>query len=400
MTQSSEEAPGLGAATPAYEPYRPGVDTVDDLRDRARKVLSPNLFAHVVGGAGDERTTAANQAGYGRFRLIPRVLIDTLEVDTSIEILGTKLVAPIFVCPTGGIHAMHPDGERGVARAAANAGVLFVLAGFPGCTTEEAAAAAGPARWHQLYWQGNREIMADLVQRAEDSKFRAIVLTVDSPQVVKKDRRRALQAGYEDQLELTVTPNLRKYMTPAWEGQFTIGDQGRIAAEASDDLTLTWKNMRWLRSIVHVPFGLKGIMSPHDALQAIEIGADAIIVSNHGGRQLDGEPGSIEVLEEIVKVVKGRIPVLVDGGVRRASDIAIALGLGAAAVGIGRPVVWALANGGEASVTAYLEDLVDDLLQTFRLLGVTTVKGLTRDRVSEYGRFVSDSELARYLPPL
>lgn len=380
------------------EPYLPGADTPDILRDRARALLSPALFAHVIGGAGDERTTAANRAGYGRYRLLPRVLVDVSQVDTSVEILGTKFGAPIFTSPTGGISSIHPDGERGVARAAATAGVLFILNAWPGVTTEEVAKAAGPARWQQLYWQGNREIMADLVQRAEGTGYRAMVLTVDTGAF--GTRRRKIRHSYRNPDELGITANLVRYTAPEWQGRASISPKdGRRIATQGDDLELTWKNVEWLRSVVKVPLALKGIMAPQDALRAIEIGADAVIVSNHGGRNLDGEPGTIEVLEDVVQAVHGRIPVLIDGGVRRASDIAIALGLGAAAVGLGSPVVFALACGGEEVVTAFLEDLVDDLGRTLRLLGVTSVAGMTRDHVSQLDRYVPDAALAPYLPP-
>lgn len=379
-------------------PYIPGADTPDDLRERARKLLPSKTFAHIIGGAGDERTTAANQAAFGRYRLLPRVLVDISNVDTSTEILGTKLAAPIFTSPMGGMGKIR-GGERDLARAAAAAGVGFILTAWPGVTTEEVAEAAGPARWQQLYWQGNRAIMADLVSRAEAVGYRAIVLTVDTA-LIRATRRRWIRETYNKSSEqLEVTPNLRPYTTPEWQERVAFDRRGHIASEATEEVAISWKNAEWLRSLMHVPFVLKGIMTPEDALRAIEVGANAVMVSNHGGRILDGQPGTLEVLEDIVKAVDGKVPVLVDGGVRRASDIALALALGASAVGIGRPVLWALACGGVDTTTEYLEDLVDDLNRTFGIMGVRTVAEMTRERVSRKDQFLSDAMIAGYIPP-
>jgi isopentenyl diphosphate isomerase/L-lactate dehydrogenase-like FMN-dependent dehydrogenase len=169
-----------GSVTMLADTYIPGATTYEDMRERAREVMSTAAFDYVVGGAGEERTLAANRAGFGRYRLLPRVLEDVSTVDTSVEVLGTKLSAPIFTCPTGGVSFVHADGEACVARAAAAAGVAWVLAAHTGVTTEQGAAAGGAARWHQFYWQGNRHVMADLVERAEGSGFKAIFLTVDN----------------------------------------------------------------------------------------------------------------------------------------------------------------------------------------------------------------------------
>ena len=378
------------------EPYVPGVTTVDDLWHRARRVLSPGLFAHAVGGAGDERTMAANRAGFGRYRLVPRVLLDADDIDTGVNLLGTRLGAPVFTCPTGGISAMHPDGEPGVARAAAAAGVGFILSGSSGVTLEDVAAEAGPARWHQLYWQGDRAVMADLALRAKQAGYRAVVLTVDS--ATRPRRPRMVETGFKMPVELGAT-NLQRYATAEWEGKVRFDARGRVAKGETDDVTLTWPNVEWLRSVVELPFVLKGIMGPEDAVRSIEAGADAVMISNHGGRYLESEPGTIEVLESVVGAVDGRIPVLVDGGFRKATDVVIALGLGAAAVGIGMPVVLALACGGEDMVEAYLTDLVDDLERALGILGCSSVAALTRDRVSRKDEFLPDPALVPFLPP-
>ena len=382
--------------TTLADEYIPGADTCDELREMARRVLPPGVFDHTIGGAGEERTMAANRAGFGRYRLLPRVLTDVSSIDASVEVLGTKLSAPIFTSPTGGIGMVHRDGEIGVGRAAEAAGVGFILNAHPSVTIEDAAAAVGPARWHQMYWQGNREIMADLAKRAEDSGYEVIVLTVDN--AMRPRRPRMVRSGYKFPAEMSAT-NFQRYTTPEWQDKVQFDDRGRPVKGSSEDVILTWQNVEWLRSIINVPFVLKGVRSPFDALRAIDVGADGIMISNHGGRNLDGEPGTIELLEDIRRAVGKDFTILIDGGVRRPSDIAIALGLGANAVGIGSPVVWALAVGGEETVTAYLEDLVEDLERTLGLVGVARVSDLTRSHVSIRDAYITDDALARFVPP-
>ncbi|MDE5458826.1 alpha-hydroxy-acid oxidizing protein [Bradyrhizobium sp. CSA112] len=369
--------------------YIPGGHTADDLRERAGELLPAGVFAHVIGGAGDERTLAANRAGFGRYRLLSRVLVDVAEVDTSVDILGTRLDAPIFTCPTGGVGAVHPESESGIARGAAAAGVGFMLSGLSSVTLEEVAAAAGPARWQQIFWQPSREVMCDLVERGEKADYKAVVLSVDDGDVA---RRRIVRTGYRVPVEDTVA-NLKRYGSTEWQARL----RDRLH-DPGDDVSLSWKNVEWFKSIVRVPLLLKGIMSPLDARRAVDAGVDGIILSNHGGRHLDGLPGTIEVLEEVLNAVGGKIPVLMDGGVRRATDIAVALSLGAAAVGLGSPVVCALACGGAEVVSAYLEDLVTDLRRALGVLGVPNVAGLTRGHVSRIDQYVPDTVLGPFLP--
>jgi isopentenyl diphosphate isomerase/L-lactate dehydrogenase-like FMN-dependent dehydrogenase len=374
--------------------YREG-DTADDLCEEARGILPRHLFDHVFCGAGDERTVAANRAGFGRYRLVPRLDEEVRCVDLSTEILGTRISAPIYTCPMAGIDQVHVDGDRGIARAAARTNVLYVPTAWPGVTTEEVAAAAGPARWQQLYWQPDRVVMEDLVHRAEDAGYRAIVLTVDIP--VSARRPRMVPHADKRVADMGFQVNLRRYTSPEWRDRVAFTKDGRIASKNGEDVLLTWKNVAWLRSRTHLPFGLKGIQTPDDALRAIDIGANVIFVSTHGGRSLDGEPGAIELLEEIVSAVDSRVPVMLDSGVRRATDIAIALGLGAAAVGIGRPLVWALACGGGDVVTAYLSNLIASLRRTLAQVGAASIAAISRAHVSEAGRFLSDAEISPFL---
>lgn len=379
--------------------FVPGADTCDDLREQARRVLPGPVWEHVVLGAGDERTTAANRAGFGHYRLRARVLRDVSVVDTSVEVLGTKLEAPIFTCPTGQISLVHDNAEREVARGAAQAGAGFILSGSPSISLEDVAAVAGPARWNQLYWQGDTDIMSDLVERSEIAGYRAIVLTVDS--ALSPRRPRMIRSGLRFPAEQHAT-NFKRYLTPEWQARVATDKFGRPARMKGLNFAheLNWDHVEWLKSICHVPVVLKGIRHAQDALRAVEAGVDGIIVSNHGGRILDGEPGTIEVLEEIVKAVAGHLTILIDGGIRRPADIAIALGLGAAAVGLGSPVVFALACGGEETVGAFLEDMAEGLRNTLGLMGISRITELTREYVSLKDEFLSDAGLKIFPPPL
>lgn len=367
--------------------FIPGGHTIDDLRAHARKVLPEKIFTHIIGGAGDERTIAANRAGFGQYRLRPRVLTDVTDIDLSTEVLGSTMSAPVFISPAGGIGLVREDGEATVARIARETGLGYCLSSAAGILIEEAAANAGDNRWYQLYWQPSRAVISDLVARAEAAGYQAIVLTVDN--AVRPKRRRMLLGGYSMPTSAS-TANLARYQEADW--------QERIAADLTD-MKLVWENVEWLRSIVHVPLILKGILGAADARRAVGVGADAVFISNHGGRNLDSEPGTIEVLEEIKAEVGDEVPVLLDGGVRSATDVAIAIGLGASAVGIGSPIVWALAAGGEKALRGYLDDIVTSLRRTFGLMGVSRVAQLTREYVSARGQYVPDWALASFVPP-
>lgn len=367
--------------------FIPGGHTIDDLRAHARGILPDNIFRHIIGGAGEERTMASNRAGFGQYRLRPRVLTDVSSIDLSTEVLGVRMSAPVFISPAGGIGMVRENGEATVARVSRDTGLGYCLSSAAGILLEDAAANAGDNRWYQLYWQESRVILADLVGRAEAAGYQAIVLTVDN--AVRPKRRRMLLGGYGMPMS-SGTANLARYQEPEW--------QERIAADITG-MRLVWKNVEWLRSILHVPLILKGILGAADARLAIEVGADAVFISNHGGRNLDAEPGTIEVLEEVKAEVGDAVAVLLDGGVRSATDVAIALGLGADAVGIGSPIVWALAAGGEEALLGYLADISDALKRTFGLMGISRVSQLTREYVSQRGEYVPDWALASFLPP-
>jgi (S)-2-hydroxy-acid oxidase len=298
------------------------------------------------------------------------VLIDTSHVDVSTTVLGTAVAMPVGLAPVGFPGLAHAEGEVAVARAARPARVLQCVPTFGTCTVEEVAAVGPGPRWFQLYVHKERARSAELVRRAEASGCRAIVLTVDVP--VTGYRERALR---------------RRYQVPAGTrlGHFDDVDPGSTELmpmiTSLMDPSLSWRDVAWVRGLSTLPLVVKGILTAEDAALAVEHGAAGVIVSNHGGRQLDCAPATIDVLEEVVQAVAGRAEVYMDGGVRRGTDVLVARALGARAVFVGRPWVYALAAGGEAGVARLIALMRAELEAAMRLLGVTTLEAVTRAHV-------------------
>ena len=343
---------------------------VDDYAEAARQRLDPGPYGYVVGGAGDEHTLRANTAAYGKWELRPRVLVDVGSVSTATTVLGTEVALPLLVAPTAFQRLCHPDGELALARAAARAGTVTTLSTLASVTPAELAAAApGGPKWFQLYWSRDRGFTQELVQAAADAGFTALMLTVDLP--VAGRRERDARAGFvlPDDLPLPNIPlSLRR-------------DDFHSALGAVVDDTLTWRDLEWLRSVCPLPLAVKGILTGEDALLAAEHGADAVVVSNHGGRQLDGVPASLDALPEVVEAIGGRVEVLVDGGIRRGTDVLKALALGAKAALSGRAVLWGLAAEGEDGAARVLELLRRELETGLKLLGCTSPAEVTRAHV-------------------
>ncbi len=343
---------------------------VDDYAEAARQRLDPGPYGYVVGGAGDEHTLRANTAAYGKWELRPRVLVDVGSVSTATTVLGTEVALPLLVAPTAFQRLCHPDGELALARAAARAGTVTTLSTLASVTPAELAAAApGGPKWFQLYWSRDRGFTQELVQAAAEAGFTALMLTVDLP--VAGRRERDARAGFvlPDDLPLPNIPlSLRR-------------DDFHSALGAVVDDTLTWRDLEWLRSVCPLPLAVKGILTGEDALLAAEHGADAVVVSNHGGRQLDGVPASLDALPEVVEAIGGRVEVLVDGGIRRGTDVLKALALGAKAVLSGRAVLWGLAAEGEDGAARVLELLRRELETGLKLLGCTSPAEVTRAHV-------------------
>jgi len=333
----------------------------------AERLLDRASFDYIAGGSGEEITLRDNVAAFRRRRLRPRVLVDVSEVDLSTELLGQRVKVPFGVAPMAFQHLAHDDAEVAMARAAGSAGALFCLSTLSSVALETVAASAG-SRWFQLYVHRDRAISRDLVARAEAAGYAAIVLTVDLP-----------VAGYRER-------DLRNDLSyPQRCGNFqAVGTAGRPLLEVIggfNERGLTWPDVDWLRGLSHLPVIIKGVMTGEDAALAVDHGAAAVWVSNHGGRQLDRAFASIDVLGEVVTAVDGRAEVYLDSGVRRGTDVAIALAMGAKAAFIGRPMGLALAVGGEAGAARALELVAAELRITMALLGATSVGSLHRRMV-------------------
>jgi isopentenyl diphosphate isomerase/L-lactate dehydrogenase-like FMN-dependent dehydrogenase len=350
------------------------VINVDDLEAAARERLDPGVYGYYAGGAGDEHSLRANTAAFTQWELRPRVLVDVSEVSTATTVLGTEVSLPLLVAPTAFHRLAHKDGELATARAAAAAGTVMCLSTFSSVSPAELAAAApGAPQWFQLYCSRDRGFTEELVSAVAEAGFRALVVTVDVP--VAGRRERDLRAAFELPENLP-TPNL-----PSKIGRKDF----QAAVSAIADSTLTWRDLEWLRSTSSLPLVVKGVLTAEDALLAGEHGAAGIIVSNHGGRQLDGVPASLDVLPEVVEAVGERVEVLVDGGIRRGIDVLKALALGARVAMAGRAILWGLAVGGEQGVGEVLELMRDEISSGLMLLGCTQPADVTRAHVRRAG---------------
>ena len=343
---------------------------VGDYEREAERMLDPGAFGYFAGGTGDEITLRDNVEAFSRWQLRPRVLVDVSGVTTATTVLGRDVSMPLLVAPTAFQRLAHPEGELATARAAAAAGTVMCQSTLSSVTPPELATAAVDARlWFQLYWSSDRGFTSDLLARVVEAGFEAVVFTVDFPAAGRRERD--LRAAFTLPDELA-TPNIPASL----QRQDFHAALGQIV-----DTTLTWRDLEWLRETCSLPVLLKGILSAEDALLAAEHGAAGVIVSNHGGRQLDGVSASLDALPEVVEAVGGRLEVLMDGGVRRGTDVLKALGLGARAVLVGRPVVWGLAVGGQEGAQDVLELLRAEVALGLTLLGCRSPSEVTRAHV-------------------
>jgi 4-hydroxymandelate oxidase len=340
-----------------------------DVAAGARRRLDPAYWDFFVGGAGDERTLRANEEAFTRRWIVPRILRGVGERDLRISLLGSPVSMPVLIAPTAFHRLAHPDGEVATARAAAAANTIMVVSMAATRPIEEIAAAGGPL-WFQIYPQPDPEFTTTVVRRAEAAGCRALVATVDSP--VFGRRERDLRHGFVDLPPDLVCENMRDA-------------SGRVRS-IEMDARLDWKRISWLRGLTTLPIMLKGVLHPADARLAVEHGVDGLIVSNHGGRQLDGVIATLDALPGITEAVGGRTPVLVDGGIRRGIDVLVALALGATAVLVGRPVLWGLAVGGAAGVRHVLDLLRTDVDQALALAGAARPGDLSPDLVATVAR--------------
>lgn len=372
--------------------------TVEDLRRRARKNLPKAIFEFIDGGANDERTLRANRLDFSSIDFAPRVLVDVSERRQATRVLGQDLSSPFVLGPTGLAGLLWPDGDVATARATQAAGVGYCLSTNSNASIESVAQGGRKSFWFQLYIQRDRAMVRSLLERAAAAGCPVLCLTVDLP--IQGPRERDQRNGF------TVPPRLGLgnvfdyatrigWLTRMARGpRITFGNLERPGGEKAAlmslaqhistqfDPTVTWKEIDWLRSVWPGRIALKGILHPADARRAVEQGVDAVIVSNHGGRQLDGAPSAISALPAIVEAVEGKVEVLMDGGIRRGSDIVKALALGAKGCLIGRAGLYGLASGGEAGVTRVIDILRTEIDVTLALLGHPDVTALDRSAIS------------------
>ncbi len=354
----------------------------EQLEAAAQRVLSPEAFDYVAGGAGGERTVRQNGAEFDRWHLVPRMLRDVHARDTRVEIFGHSVPAPLFLAPVGALEVVRPEAELAVARACVATGIPMVASTLTSHSLEEIAAEMGTSyRWFQLYWGPDRDLNLSLVQRAEKAGYSALVITLDTR--IIGWRNRDIGRGF---LPFLGGVGLGNYFAdPVFRSRLAKPPEEDLptavlrAVGSIGDPTFSWADVRFLSERTSMPIVVKGILHPQDAVDALEAGANGLIVSNHGGRQVDGSLPTLRALPAVMTEVGDRVPVLCDSGIRHGSDIAKAIALGARAVLIGRPYVWGLAVDGEAGVRAVIENLLADFDLTLGLCGLSKPSELTRD---------------------
>jgi isopentenyl diphosphate isomerase/L-lactate dehydrogenase-like FMN-dependent dehydrogenase len=339
----------------------PNFVNIFDYERVAAERLVAGPLAYFAGGALDERTLNDNRAAFARRRIVPRIMTDVSSLDTSVAVFGRRWPFPVWICPTALQRMAHPDGELATARAAAARDITMTLSTSASTDLADIAAVGGP-RWYQVYLLKDPGARRAMLERAVTNGYEALVLTADLQRLGRRERDIRASFLIPEGVHL---PNVAA----------AAGVDLRAAASVPFVERLTWDDLEWVAGF-GLPVIVKGVLHPDDARLAIEHGAAAVAVSNHGGRQLDGAIASLDALPSVVEAVAGRVPVLLDGGVRRGTDALIALALGAAAVGIGRPVLWGLACDGEAGVGRVLDMLTAELEQAMALAGVASVKEL------------------------
>ena len=366
---------------------------IEDLRRAAKRRLPRVVFDYIDGGAEDEWTLRANCRAFETVTLRPRCAVATPVCDLRTTVLGTSLSMPVILAPVGSCRLMYPRGEEAAARAAGEAGIICTLSTLSGCRLEDVAVASGGPVWYQLYLVGGRDCALAAIERARQG-FSALVVTIDTP--VAGFRERDIRNGVKELLSGKFGAMLpfviQLLIRPRWLAAFLM-DGGLMKFEnvvisgkgpmpyvdvtaALEQSVVTWDDLKWIRQAWNGPIVIKGIHTGEDARRAVDIGADALVVSNHGGRQLDCVPPSLQVLPEVVAAVGDRIEVLLDGGIRRGSDIVKALCLGARAVMIGRAYAYGLGAAGSAGVERIIDILRADMIRTLKLLGCPSIAAL------------------------
>ena len=367
------------------------VFNIEDLRRIAEKKLPKPLFNYIDGGADDETNVRGNTRAFDSVRLVPEYLVDMAKIDTTTKVLGREISMPLFLAPTGMTRLFHHDGETAVSKAAAAAGTYYSLSTVGATSIEDVAAACDGPKCFQIYVMKDRSLTREFIQRCKDAKYDALTLTVDIP--VAGNRERELRYGFSMPPKLNLAGIIGFAARPGWAYRALTHPKAILANVAHKipegssqstslieyiasqfDPSVTWDDLEWMISEWGGPFAIKGILSPADARRAVDRGVTAIMVSNHGGRQLDGAPSSIAALPPIVRAVGDKIEVLMDGGIRSGQDVIKALALGAKGVFIGRAFVYGLGALGEAGVTKCLELIQKELDVTMAFCGLRDVK--------------------------
>ncbi|MDK3257075.1 lactate 2-monooxygenase [Blastococcus capsensis] len=394
------------------------------LQERAKRVLDARAYAYVAGGAGDETTQRANRAAFDKWAVVPRVLRDAGARDTSVELFGRRLPAPLLLGPVGALELVHPEADLAVARAAAATGVPMVFSNQGSRSMEECAGAMGDApRWFQLYWSTSDELVESLIGRAEAAGCDALVVTLDTTMLGW--RPRDLDLGHlpfalgKGIAQYTSDPVFRRLveeraavtgpkepqprptpaavkalvtMAKAWPGSFRDNLRSPLPRAAVETFlsiysrpSISWTDLAWLRERTTLPILLKGVLHPDDARRALDEGMDGVVVSTHGGRQVDRSIAALDALPDVVAAIGDRAPVLLDSGIRSGADVFTAVALGARAVLLGRPFAWGLALAGEEGVRQVISDVLGEFDLTLGLTGHTAVDQLSPDILRRVG---------------
>lgn len=360
----------MATPTTAAPPVR-----LEDYEPAAREILPKATYDYFAGGAEDEATVAGNREAFKRYRFRFKVLAATLEPDLSCEVLGERFSMPVHLAPAATQRMAHADGELAAARAASDAGIIYGLSTLSTASIEEVAAVSTGARWFQLYMYRDRNITMDMVDRAAASGYRAVALTVDTPILGRRER--------DFRNAFTMPAGLRYENLAGALASTDVADLGESALAqyfvAQLDHALQWKDLEWLVARSRLPVLVKGVVRGDDARRSVAAGVQGVIVSNHGGRQLDYSIATLDALPEVVEAVGDAVPVLLDGGVRRGTDVLKALALGARSVMIGRPYLWALAVNGYEGVRHMLQLMQDEITVSMSLLGVKSLSELSED---------------------
>ena len=374
---------------------------IRDLRRYAKRRVPRPMFDYMDGAADDEITLNRNQTDFNRYELLPRFLVDVENIDPSTEIMGQPIDLPIVLAPTGMSRLFNNDGELAVSKAAASAGTVYSLSTVSTYSIEEVAEVCNGPKWFQLYVFRDRELITEFFERCRAAAYQALVLTIDVP--VAGNRERDLYSGMTIPPKLSLASYLDFFLHPLWSLKYVMSNPFQLSNVAHKapvderdvqtlvgylnsqfDPTVNWDDAAWMIEQWQGPFAVKGVASVEDAVRAADIGATAVILSNHGGRQLDTTVSPISLLADVKDAVGDRIEVILDGGVRRGTDVLKALALGAKACMIGRAYLFGLGVGGEAGVTRALELLRAEIVRDMALLGCTRIDEITMDRIREH----------------